>query len=103
MPFAMTTSKALRRSLVTINSESPRSNMSRTFPLETCFSPARSALRRTDSAMAAIPSGGGDQLGQFARMARDGADGNLVSRAGERFDGGGVHGVAGARLQGERG
>src|SRR5882672_9018481 len=101
MPLPMTTSKALSRSLVTISSESPRSNMSRTLPLDRGFSPGSTALSRTLSAMSDSSSGRRDQFGQLPRMPGDGRDRDLVAGAGKRLDGGGMHGVASSRLERE--
>src|SRR5436309_15010873 len=52
MPFAMTTSNALRRSVVTMRSAPPTSKISRTLPLETCLRPGREhAVTGADSTM----------------------------------------------------
>src|SRR5205814_7805282 len=52
MPFAMTTSNALRRSVVTMRRAPPTSKISRTLPLETCLRPGREhAVTGADSTM----------------------------------------------------
>src|SRR6185295_4645650 len=104
MPLAITTSNALMRSLVTMSSESPRSNMSRTLPLVMCFRPGRLGLVRMDSVvgMALSLLGCSNEFGQFAGVARDVPHVHFVSWARERLDRRGLDRLAGARLERER-
>src|SRR5689334_15990487 len=80
MPFAMTTSKALSRSVVTMSSVSPRSKMSRTLPLETWASPGSSQRVTTDSGIGAADLAGVAGARQDAlELALEGDDDRLLA------------------------